>query len=85
MRAGAHVPGAIANPRPVSEAAVSPQPSAHSQKGVRGHARDTAPIIGIMVGQMLGTSALPLAAIIAAMGVLALALALFKRSLGPIH
>jgi hypothetical protein len=38
-----------------------------------------------MVGQMLGTSALPLAATIAAMGVLALALALFKRSLGPIH
>jgi MFS transporter, DHA1 family, multidrug resistance protein len=45
----------------------------------------TASAIGIMVGQMLGASALPLAAIIAAMGVLALALALFKRSLGPIH
>ena len=45
----------------------------------------TASAIGIMVGQMLGASALPLAAIIAAMGVLALALALFKYSLGPIH
>jgi len=45
----------------------------------------TASAIGIMVGQMLGASALPLAATIAAMGVLALALALFKRSLGPIH
>jgi MFS transporter, DHA1 family, multidrug resistance protein len=45
----------------------------------------TASAVGIMVGQMLGASALPLAAIIAAMGVLALALALFKYSLGPIH
>ena len=45
----------------------------------------TASAIGIMVGQMLGASALPLAAIIAAMGVLALALALFKYSLGSIH
>ena len=45
----------------------------------------TASAIGIMVGQMLGASALPLAAVIAAMGVLALALALFKYSLGPVH
>jgi DHA1 family bicyclomycin/chloramphenicol resistance-like MFS transporter len=45
----------------------------------------TASAIGIVVGQMLGSSALPLAAIVAAMGVLALALALFKYSLGPIH
>jgi MFS transporter, DHA1 family, multidrug resistance protein len=37
--------------------------------------------IGIVVGQMLGQSALPLAVIIAAMGSLALALALFKRSM----
>jgi multisubunit Na+/H+ antiporter MnhC subunit len=34
---------------------------------------------------MLGSSALPLAAIVAAMGVLALALALFRRSMGPVH
>jgi DHA1 family bicyclomycin/chloramphenicol resistance-like MFS transporter len=45
----------------------------------------TASAIGIVVGQMLGSSALPLAAIIAAMGVLALALALFRRSMGPVH
>jgi MFS transporter, DHA1 family, multidrug resistance protein len=45
----------------------------------------TASAIGIVVGQMLGSSALPLAAIIAAMGVLALALALFRRSMGPAH
>jgi DHA1 family bicyclomycin/chloramphenicol resistance-like MFS transporter len=45
----------------------------------------TASAIGIVVGQMLGASALPLAAIIAAMGVLALALALFKRSMGTVH
>ena len=44
----------------------------------------TASAIGIVVGQMLGSSALPLAAIIAAMGVLALALALFRRSMGPV-
>jgi MFS transporter, DHA1 family, multidrug resistance protein len=45
----------------------------------------TASAIGILVGQMLGTSALPLAVIIGTMGVLALALALFKRSMGPAH
>ena len=45
----------------------------------------TASAIGIVVGQMLGSSALPLAAIVAAMGVLALALALFRRSMGPVH
>ena len=45
----------------------------------------TASAVGIVVGQMLGSSALPLAAIIAAMGVLALALALFRRSMGPAH
>jgi len=45
----------------------------------------TASAVGIVVGQMLGSSALPLAAIIAAMGVLALALALFRRSMGPVH
>jgi len=45
----------------------------------------TASAIGIAVGQMLGSSALPLAAIVAAMGVLALALALFRRSMGPVH
>ena len=45
----------------------------------------TASAIGIVVGQMLGSSALPLAAIIAAMGILALALALFRRSMGPVH
>jgi len=45
----------------------------------------TASAIGIVVGQMLGSSALPLAAIIATMGVLALALALFRRSMGPAH
>ncbi|MET0472038.1 MAG: multidrug effflux MFS transporter [Xanthobacteraceae bacterium] len=45
----------------------------------------TASAIGIVVGQMLGSSALPLAAIVAAMGVLALALALFRRSMGPAH
>jgi hypothetical protein len=33
---------------------------------------------------MLGSSALPLAAVIAAMGVLALALALYKRTIGPV-
>ena len=33
---------------------------------------------------MLGASALPLAAVIAAMGVLALALALYKRAIGPV-
>jgi DHA1 family bicyclomycin/chloramphenicol resistance-like MFS transporter len=38
--------------------------------------------IGIVVGQTLGASALPLAAIIAAMGSLALALALVKRAMG---
>jgi DHA1 family bicyclomycin/chloramphenicol resistance-like MFS transporter len=37
--------------------------------------------IGIGVGQMLGSSALPLALIIATMGSLALALALIKRSM----
>jgi len=37
--------------------------------------------IGIVVGQMLGSSALPLALVIAAMGCLALALALIKRSM----
>ena len=36
-------------------------------------------------GQMFGSSALPLAAIVAAMGVLALALALFRRSMGSVH
>jgi DHA1 family bicyclomycin/chloramphenicol resistance-like MFS transporter len=45
----------------------------------------TASAIGILVGQMLGASALPLAVIIGAMGVLALALALFKRSMGSAH
>jgi DHA1 family bicyclomycin/chloramphenicol resistance-like MFS transporter len=45
----------------------------------------TASAIGIVVGQMLGSSALPLAAIIATMGVLALVLALFRRSMGPAH
>jgi len=45
----------------------------------------TASAIGIVVGQMLGSSALPLAAIIATMGVLALALALFRRSMSPVH
>ena len=45
----------------------------------------TASAIGIVVGQMLGSSALPLAAIIAVMGVLALALVLFRRSMGPVH
>jgi len=45
----------------------------------------TASAIGIAVGQMLGSSALPLATIVAAMGVLALALALFRRSMGPVH
>jgi MFS transporter, DHA1 family, multidrug resistance protein len=45
----------------------------------------TASAIGILVGQMLGASALPLAVIIGAMGVLALALALFKRSMGSVH
>jgi len=45
----------------------------------------TASAIGIVVGQMLGSSALPLAAIIATMGVLALVLALFRRSMGPVH
>ena len=45
----------------------------------------TASAIGIVVGQMLGSSALPLATIVAAMGVLALALALFRRSMGPVH
>jgi MFS transporter, DHA1 family, multidrug resistance protein len=45
----------------------------------------TASAIGILVGQMLGTSALPLAVMIGTMGVLALALALFKRSMGPAH
>ena len=45
----------------------------------------TASAIGIVVGQMLGSSALPLAAIVAAMGVLALALALFRRSMGSVH
>ena len=44
----------------------------------------TASAIGIVVGQMLGASALPLAAVIAAMGVLALALALYKRAIGPV-
>jgi hypothetical protein len=44
----------------------------------------TASAIGIVVGQMLGSSALPLAAVIAAMGVLALALALYKRAIGPV-
>jgi DHA1 family bicyclomycin/chloramphenicol resistance-like MFS transporter len=44
----------------------------------------TASAIGIVVGQMLGSSALPLAAVIAAMGVLALALALYKRTIGPV-
>jgi MFS transporter, DHA1 family, multidrug resistance protein len=39
---------------------------------------------GILVGQMLGGSALPLALIIAAMGSLALALALVKWSLHPV-
>jgi MFS transporter, DHA1 family, multidrug resistance protein len=37
--------------------------------------------IGIVVGQMLGSSALPLALVIATMGCLALALALIKRSM----
>ena len=37
--------------------------------------------IGIAVGQTLGTSALPLAAIIAVMGAIALVLALVKRSM----
>jgi MFS transporter, DHA1 family, multidrug resistance protein len=37
--------------------------------------------IGIVVGQMLGSSALPLALVIATMGCLALALALVKRSM----
>ena len=37
--------------------------------------------IGIAVGQMLGSSALPLALVIATMGCLALALALIKRSM----
>ena len=45
----------------------------------------TASAIGIVVGQMLGSSALPLAAIIATMGVLALVLALFRRSMGRAH
>ena len=45
----------------------------------------TASAVGIVVGQMLGSSALPLAAIIATMGVLALVLALFRRSMGPAH
>jgi MFS transporter, DHA1 family, multidrug resistance protein len=45
----------------------------------------TASAIGIVIGQMLGSSALPLAAIVAAMGILALALALFRRSMGPVH
>lgn len=44
----------------------------------------TASAIGIVVGQMLGSSALPLAAVIAVMGVLALALALYKRAIGPV-
>ncbi|MGZ3358995.1 MAG: multidrug effflux MFS transporter [Xanthobacteraceae bacterium] len=44
----------------------------------------TASAIGIVVGQMLGASALPLAAVIAVMGVLALALALYKRAIGPV-
>jgi MFS transporter, DHA1 family, multidrug resistance protein len=39
--------------------------------------------IGILVGQMLGQSALPLALVIAAMGSLALVLALVKRSMHP--
>ena len=39
--------------------------------------------IGILVGQTLGGTALPLAVIIAAMGSLALALALAKRSMRP--
>jgi MFS transporter, DHA1 family, multidrug resistance protein len=38
---------------------------------------------GIVAAQMLGGSALPLAAIIAVMGSLALALALVKRSMRP--
>jgi hypothetical protein len=37
--------------------------------------------VGILVGQLLGRTALPLAVIIAAMGALALTLALFKRAL----
>jgi DHA1 family bicyclomycin/chloramphenicol resistance-like MFS transporter len=37
--------------------------------------------IGIVVGQMLGSSALPLALVIATMGCLALALAIIKRSM----
>jgi DHA1 family bicyclomycin/chloramphenicol resistance-like MFS transporter len=40
--------------------------------------------IGILVGQTLGESALPLAAIIACMGSLALALALVRRSMRPV-
>ena len=39
--------------------------------------------IGIVVGQMLGQSALPLALVIAAMGSLAFVLALVKRSMPP--
>lgn len=39
--------------------------------------------VGILVGQSLGRTALPLAVIIAAMGSLALALALVKRSMHP--
>ena len=39
--------------------------------------------IGILVGQMLGQSALPLALVIAAMGSLAFVLALVKRSMPP--
>ncbi len=39
--------------------------------------------IGVIVGQMLAGSALPLAVIIAVMGSLALVLALIRRSMGP--
>jgi DHA1 family bicyclomycin/chloramphenicol resistance-like MFS transporter len=41
--------------------------------------------IGIVVGQMLGNSALPLALVIATMGCLALALALVKLSMRDPH
>ena len=39
--------------------------------------------VGIVVGQTLGASALPLAVVIAVMGVLALVLALIRRSMKP--